>query len=90
MYLLVIWFYLLDTKGVQTLYHQMDGREHVKRLFETLIRDDSGQDMIEYALVSTLLALSSMAVLRSYNVHIINSLGGVGSQLTNAIQPAGH
>jgi Flp pilus assembly pilin Flp len=57
----------------------------VKRLFHALIREDSGQDMIEYALVSTLLALSLLAVLRSYNVHIVNSLNGLGNQLTNAI-----
>jgi pilus assembly protein Flp/PilA len=58
---------------------------NMKRLFQDLIRDDSGQDMIEYALVSTLLALSLLAVLRSYNVHIVSSLNGLGNQLTNAI-----
>jgi pilus assembly protein Flp/PilA len=57
----------------------------VKRLFQALIRDDSGQDLIEYALVSAVLALSALAVLRSYNVHIISSLNGLGNQLTNAI-----
>ena len=68
----------------------MDEEHAVKRHFQTLIRDDSGQDMIEYALVSTLLALSALAVLRSYNVHIISSLNALGNQLTNALQPAGH
>lgn len=57
----------------------------MKQLFQALIREDSGQDMIEYALVSTLLALSLLAVIRSYNLHIINSLNGLGNQLTNAI-----
>jgi pilus assembly protein Flp/PilA len=57
----------------------------VKRLIQALIRDDSGQDMIEYVLVSALLALCLLAVLRSYNVNIISSLNGLGNQLTNAI-----
>jgi pilus assembly protein Flp/PilA len=62
--------------------------EYVKRLFHTLIRDDSGQDMIEYALVAAVLGLSTIAVLRSYNVHIISSLNDLGSQLANALQPS--
>jgi pilus assembly protein Flp/PilA len=62
----------------------------VKRFFQNLLRDDSGQDLIEYALVSAVLDLSALAVLRSYNVNITNSLNGLGNQLTNALRPAGH
>ena len=64
-------------------------RGQLRLFFQALLRDDSGQDLIEYALVSTLLALSVLAVLRSYNINVINSLNGVGNQLTQAIRPAG-
>jgi pilus assembly protein Flp/PilA len=57
----------------------------MKQLIKNLVREDSGQDMIEYALVSTLLALSLLAVIRSYNLHIGNTLNGLGTSLTNAI-----
>lgn len=57
----------------------------MKRLFQALIRDDSGQDMIEYALVSTLIAISLLAVIRSYNVNIKGAFNGLGNSLTNAI-----
>ncbi len=57
----------------------------MKQILRNLVRDDSGQDMIEYALVSTLLALSLLAVIRSYNVHVVNIFSGLGTSLTNAI-----
>ncbi|MDP9049652.1 MAG: Flp family type IVb pilin [Acidobacteriota bacterium] len=57
----------------------------MKPLIQALIRDDSGQDMIEYALVSTLLALSLLAVIRAYNVDIKGSFNGLGNGLTNAM-----
>ena len=57
----------------------------MKQLLKNLVCEDSGQDMIEYALVSTLLALSLLAVIRSYNLHIGTALNGLGTSLTNAI-----
>jgi Flp pilus assembly pilin Flp len=58
----------------------------MKQLLKNLAREDSGQDMIEYVLVSALLALSSMAVLRAYNVDMKGTLNGLGTSLTNAIK----
>jgi pilus assembly protein Flp/PilA len=57
----------------------------MKQFLRNLVHEDSGQDMIEYALVSTLLALSLLAVIRSYNLKIGNAFGGIGTSLTNAI-----
>lgn len=57
----------------------------MKQLLKNLVREDSGQDMIEYALVSALLALSSLAVIRAYNVSIKGAFNGLGNSLTNAI-----
>lgn len=59
--------------------------KHLIRRLRDLFQDESGQDTIEYVLVATLLALSAMAVLRAYNVHVVNTLNGLGNQLTKAI-----
>jgi Flp pilus assembly pilin Flp len=58
---------------------------HMKQLLKNLVHEDSGQDVIEYVLLSTLIALSSLAVIRAYNVDIKGSLNGLGNSLTNAI-----
>jgi pilus assembly protein Flp/PilA len=85
MYLTASALYLEDIKAVRPLAAKGLNEEHVKPLFQALIRDDSGQDMIEYALVSTLLALSLLAVIRAYNVDIKGSFNGLGNGLTNAM-----
>jgi pilus assembly protein Flp/PilA len=57
----------------------------MKQLLKSLVHEDSGQDMIEYALVSALLALSLLAVIRAYNVSLKGAFNGLGNSLTNAI-----
>jgi pilus assembly protein Flp/PilA len=69
---------------LRKLLPQRSHGENVKRLFQSLLHEDSGQDMIEYVLLSALIALSSLAVIRAYNVDIKGSLNYVGNQLTNA------
>jgi Flp pilus assembly pilin Flp len=61
----------------------------MKRFFKKLAREESGQDVIEYVLVSTLLALSMLAVLRSYNIDIQGSLNGVAGTLTRSVSHQG-
>lgn len=79
--------YRLITKAVESRKPccAIQPGKRMKQILKNLVRDDSGQDMIEYALVSTLLALSLLAVIRSYNVHVVNIFGGIGTSLTNAI-----
>jgi pilus assembly protein Flp/PilA len=55
------------------------------QLLKNLVREDSGQDLIEYALVSTLIALSLMAIIRAYDVDVKGAFNGLGNSLTNAI-----
>ena len=59
----------------------------MKQFLKRLVQEDSGQDMIEYVLVSTLLALSLLAVIRSYNVNMQGTLNGLGNALTKALLP---
>ena len=49
-------------------------------------RDESGQDLIEYALLAALIASGSVASNLNLALSISNSLGGVQSALTNSIQ----
>jgi len=50
-----------------------------------LLRDESGQDLIEYALVAAVLGLAAVAGMTSLASNISNALSGVGSYLSSAV-----
>jgi pilus assembly protein Flp/PilA len=54
-----------------------DSLETLKRL----LNDNSGQDLIEYALVATLIALSAIAALGTLKNKIDNEFNAVGNSL---------
>jgi pilus assembly protein Flp/PilA len=56
-----------------------------KQLFSNLLRDESGQDLIEYALVAALIGLGATASMRILATSIGTALAGIGSRLTNAV-----
>jgi pilus assembly protein Flp/PilA len=55
---------------------------HVNRLFSNLARDESGQDLIEYALVAALVGLGATASMKVLATTIGNALTGIGTRLT--------
>jgi pilus assembly protein Flp/PilA len=57
----------------------------LKRLFTDILHDESGQDLIEYALVAALLALGTAASMRTVATSIGTILSSVGSKLTAGI-----
>ena len=57
----------------------------MKRLMQNLLRDESGQDLIEYALVAAVLALAAVAGMTSLASNISNAFGAVGSKLSSSI-----
>ena len=63
----------------------MEKLQPMKQLVKTLIRDDSGQDLIEYALVAALVALGAAGAMRGLSNSIKTSFNGVGNSLTNAV-----
>jgi pilus assembly protein Flp/PilA len=50
-----------------------------------LLRDDSGQDLIEYALVAALIGLGATAAMSSLASTIGSAFGSIGSELTSSI-----
>lgn len=57
----------------------------MKQIFKNLISDESGQDLIEYALVAALVGLGSVAAMSGLANSIGNTFNGVGSALTAAV-----
>ncbi len=56
----------------------------MKKLMKNLMVDESGQDLIEYALVAALVGLGAVASISGLSNTIGNTFNGVGSTLTNA------
>jgi pilus assembly protein Flp/PilA len=54
-------------------------------LLHKLAQEESGQDLIEYALVAALVALGSVAAMKGLGNSIGNTFNGVGNSLTNAV-----
>jgi pilus assembly protein Flp/PilA len=59
-----------------TLYVKMQG------LKDALIQDQSGQDLIEYALVVALIALAATAGMKTLATSISSAFGSVGTKLS--------
>jgi pilus assembly protein Flp/PilA len=62
-----------------------DVMNDLQQLFSNLLRDESGQDLIEYALVAALIGLGATATMRTLAISIGTALTGVGTRLTNAV-----
>ena len=56
-----------------------------KQRLRNLLSDDSGQDLIEYALIAAIVGLSAATAMRAFKISISNTFSGIGSSLTNAI-----
>ncbi len=58
--------------------------KNVNQLLVNLVKEDSGQDLIEYALVAALVGLGAVASMKSLGNSIGNAFNGVGTDLSNA------
>ena len=59
--------------------------KNMKQILSNLMTEESGQDLIEYALVAALVGLGSVAAMNGLATSISNTFGGVGNALTNAV-----
>jgi pilus assembly protein Flp/PilA len=62
------------------------GYREMKQLglrWSKFLRDESGQDLIEYALVAALVGLGAVATLKGLDTKIANAFGTIGTSLTS-------
>jgi len=59
--------------------------KNLKQLMKNLISEESGQDLIEYALVAALVGLGSVAAMGSLAGSIATTFNGVGNALTGSV-----
>ena len=57
----------------------------ISRLMLQLLTDESGQDLIEYALAAGLIGLAAVASINALATKIATSFTTVGSKLTSAV-----
>ena len=57
----------------------------MQMILNNLLRDESGQDLIEYALVAALIALGAIAAMNGVATGIQNAFSAVASSLTSAV-----
>jgi pilus assembly protein Flp/PilA len=56
-----------------------------KGLFYELLTDETGQDLIEYALVAGLIAVAGIISFGNFDTKVKAAFNSIGSQLTNAL-----
>ena len=59
--------------------------KHIKQAFIAFMKDESGQDLIEYALVAALIGLGATTTMRTLATSIGTALTGIGTRLTDAV-----
>jgi pilus assembly protein Flp/PilA len=59
--------------------------KNMKQLLTNLINEDSGQDLIEYALVAALVGLGAVAAMKGLSNTISNTFNTIGTSLANQV-----
>lgn len=59
--------------------------KNMKQLLNNLVVEESGQDLIEYALVAALVGLGAVAAMKGLSNSIGNTFNGIGTQLTTSV-----
>jgi pilus assembly protein Flp/PilA len=57
---------------------------NMKQLLKNLMTEESGQDLIEYALVAALVGLGAVAAMKGLSNSIGNTFNNIGTSLTTA------
>lgn len=59
--------------------------KNVKQLLKNLMVEESGQDLIEYALVAALVGLGAVTAMKGLATSISSTFNGIGTSLTSAV-----
>jgi pilus assembly protein Flp/PilA len=57
----------------------------MKQIFTNLMNDESGQDLIEYALVAALVGLGAVTAMKSLSTSVSNAFSSIGTTLTSNV-----
>jgi len=57
--------------------------KNMKQLLKNLIAEESGQDLIEYALVAALVGLGAVTAMKSLGTSISTAFTTIGTQVTS-------
>src|SRR5512133_3773685 len=63
----------------------LEGETQMKALLLRLHQEESGQDLIEYALVAALIAFAAVAAMQPLPQQINNAFSPIGSKLTSSL-----
>ena len=69
---------------ISNLLRHFTGRNSMicpSRLLRSLLNEESGQDLIEYALIAALIAVAAIAAMRGLTNKINNEFNAIGSSL---------
>lgn len=59
--------------------------KNYRAILNNLLRDESGQDLIEYALVAALVGLAAVTAMGTLASDISSAFSSIGSKLTSAV-----
>lgn len=59
--------------------------KNIKQVFVAFVKDESGQDLIEYALVAGLIGLGALAAMTGLSGKIGGAFNAVGNSLTGSV-----
>ena len=57
----------------------------MKNLFNRFVREDAGQDLIEYALLAGLVALAATVGMKFLGTSLLNKFNALGAAVTAAV-----
>jgi pilus assembly protein Flp/PilA len=67
------------------LRQRIDTMRGVSDCLKGLLREDAGQDLIEYALVAALIGLGALLAMSGLSAKIANSFNNIGSRITTSV-----
>ena len=59
--------------------------KNFKHILSGLVKDESGQDLVEYALVVAVVATTTLALSNSFSIVITNAVTAIGARITAII-----
>jgi len=71
--------------GVWIYFTEKPNMTYIKNLLHNLAKDESGQDLIEYALVAALVGLGAVASMKTLSTAISGAFTSVGTSLTSNV-----